>query len=371
MWELIEFREIRVFLVLAEELHFGRTAARLGLTQSRVSQSLRGFERKLGVKLFERTSRRVVLTAAGERLREAIGQPYDALTAALLATYDAYHPPSSPLRLGANNAASVGPRLLAVIDAYEDAAADRVVRIVELAAADMLAALRRGDVDVIIARLPADDPDLAVGPVMDHEPRVLAVAHDHPLAPRAGVTLEDIADYDVVWTDGVFPTTGEAFIPSRTPDGRPIRLVRRDAPRAPRSALRSDRQSATGPRGAHMVPAGIDARASRVHPRRPGHRSSRSTAMRVSSAAGNRWGASVPSMQAPRRLAPGSAHGVSRCCAPVVHSGRLERRLAAAARRGHPHGLSVRRWPRILRLRRSALPLPVRLRPTSQVARRT
>jgi DNA-binding transcriptional LysR family regulator len=226
MWELIEFREIRVFLVLAEELHFGRTAARLGLTQSRVSQSLRGFERKLGVKLFERTSRRVVLTAAGERLREAIGQPYDALTAALLATYDAYHPPSSPLRLGANNAASVGPRLLAVIDAYEDAAADRVVRIVELAAADMLAALRRGDVDVIIARLPADDPDLAVGPVMDHEPRVLAVAHDHPLAPRAGVTLEDIADYDVVWTDGVFPTTGEAFIPSRTPDGRPIRLVR-------------------------------------------------------------------------------------------------------------------------------------------------
>jgi DNA-binding transcriptional LysR family regulator len=226
MWELIEFREIRVFLVLAEELHFGRTAARLGLTQSRVSQSLRGFERKLGVELFDRTSRRVALTAAGERLREAIGQPYDALTGALRSTYDARHPPSSPLRLGANNAASVGARLLAVIDAYEDAASDRVVQIVELQAADMLAALRRGDVDVIIARLPADDPDLAVGPVMDQEPRLLAVAHDHPLAQRAGVTLEDIADYDVVWTDGVFPTTGEAFIPSRTPDGRPIRLVR-------------------------------------------------------------------------------------------------------------------------------------------------
>jgi DNA-binding transcriptional LysR family regulator len=226
MWELIEFRELRVFVVLAEERHFGRTAARLGLTQSRVSQSLRGFERKLGVELFERTSRRVALTAAGEHLREAVTQPYDALTAALRATHDAHHPPSSPLRLGANNAASVGARLLGVIDTYEDAASGRVVQIVELPAADMLGALRRGEVDVIIARLPADDPDLVVGPVMDHEPRVLAVAHDHPLAGRAGVSLEDIADYDVVWTDGVIPRTGEAFIPSRTPAGRPIRLVR-------------------------------------------------------------------------------------------------------------------------------------------------
>lgn len=226
MWELIEFRELRVFVVLCEELHFGRTAARLGLTQSRVSQSLRGFERKLGVELFERTSRRVALTAAGERLREAVTQPYDALTAALRATHDAHHPPSSPLRLGANNAASVGARLLGVIDTYEDAASGRQVQIVELPAADMLGALRRGEVDLIIARLPADDPDLVVGPVIDHESRVLAVAHDHPLAGRAGVSLEDIADYDVAWTDGLIPTTGEAFIPSRTPAGRPIRLVR-------------------------------------------------------------------------------------------------------------------------------------------------
>jgi DNA-binding transcriptional LysR family regulator len=224
MWELIEFREIRVFLVLAEELHFGRTAARLGLTQSRVSQSLRALERKLGVELFDRTSRRVVLTAAGGRVREAVRQPYDALTGALRVTYETHHP--APVRLGTNNAASVGPRLLRVIDVYEGGAPGRALQIVELQAADMLGALRRGEVDVIIARLPAEDPDLVVGPIIDHEPRVLAVAHDHPLAHRAGVSLEDIADYDVAWTDGVFPTADEAFFPSRTPDGRPIRLKR-------------------------------------------------------------------------------------------------------------------------------------------------
>lgn len=48
---MVELREIKAFLTLAEELHFGRTAARLGLTQSRVSQSLRSLERKLGEQL--------------------------------------------------------------------------------------------------------------------------------------------------------------------------------------------------------------------------------------------------------------------------------------------------------------------------------
>jgi DNA-binding transcriptional LysR family regulator len=224
MWELVELREIRVFLVLAEELHFGRTATRLGLTQSRVSQSLRGFEHKLGVQLLERTSRRVALTPAGERLHGAINEAYDRLTGVLRTTAAVDQP--SPLRLGANNATSVGSRLLAAIDAYESGAPGRTVRIVELSAADMLGALRRNDVDVIIARLPVDTPDLVVGPVMDHEPRLLAVASNHPLAAQPDVSVEDVADYDVGWTDGLLPTTGEAWFPSRSPSGRPIRLVR-------------------------------------------------------------------------------------------------------------------------------------------------
>ena len=68
MWQTVELREIRVFLTLTEELHFGRTAERLGLTQSRVSQTLRALERSLGDRLVDRTSRRVTLTPAGERL---------------------------------------------------------------------------------------------------------------------------------------------------------------------------------------------------------------------------------------------------------------------------------------------------------------
>src|SRR5919198_3775966 len=64
MWEHVELREIRVFLALCEELHFGRTAQRLQISQTRVSQTVRELEHKLGVRLFERTSRRGGLTAA-------------------------------------------------------------------------------------------------------------------------------------------------------------------------------------------------------------------------------------------------------------------------------------------------------------------
>jgi DNA-binding transcriptional LysR family regulator len=61
----LELREIRAFLTLAEELHFGRTAERLELTPSRVSQTIRTLETRVGGRLFERTSRRVRLTTTG------------------------------------------------------------------------------------------------------------------------------------------------------------------------------------------------------------------------------------------------------------------------------------------------------------------
>src|SRR3954468_5989986 len=105
MWETIELREIRVFLALADELHFRRTADRLGLTQSRVSQSLRSLEHKLGVELIHRTSRRVTLSPAGERFREEIRGAYAELVGALRQTHNVAVAVAGELRLGAHNAA--------------------------------------------------------------------------------------------------------------------------------------------------------------------------------------------------------------------------------------------------------------------------
>jgi DNA-binding transcriptional LysR family regulator len=70
-WRDVELREVRIFLVLADELHFGRTAERLGISQPGVSEAVRVLESRLGIKVFDWTSRRVRLTPAGEGLKQA------------------------------------------------------------------------------------------------------------------------------------------------------------------------------------------------------------------------------------------------------------------------------------------------------------
>src|SRR5260370_795408 len=75
MWQDPELRELRIFLVLADELHFGRTAERLGISQPGVSEAVRVLESRLGIKVFDRTSRRVQLTPAGEKLKRSLVPP--------------------------------------------------------------------------------------------------------------------------------------------------------------------------------------------------------------------------------------------------------------------------------------------------------
>jgi DNA-binding transcriptional LysR family regulator len=69
---VLERYELEAFLMLAEELHFGRTADRLHVSTARVSQTIKKLERRMGVSLFHRTSRRVELTAVGRQLYEDV-----------------------------------------------------------------------------------------------------------------------------------------------------------------------------------------------------------------------------------------------------------------------------------------------------------
>jgi DNA-binding transcriptional LysR family regulator len=227
MWRAVELREVRVFLALAEQLHFGRAAERLGLTQSRVSQSLRGLELKLGERLVDRTSRRVELTAAGERFLAEVAPAYEGLAAVLRRASRAADEPRDTLRIALVTGASGGPRLLEIIRAFEAEHPGCRVEVKEMALADRFEALGEGGVDLMVSRLPLRQPDLVVGPVLSCERRVLGVAADHPLSELSEVSLEEIADHQVTDVSGMLPPElEEAFIPKHAPSGRPLKFRR-------------------------------------------------------------------------------------------------------------------------------------------------
>jgi DNA-binding transcriptional LysR family regulator len=224
MWELVELRELHVFLVLHDELHFGRTAERLSLSQTRVSQTIQELETKLGTSLFERTSRRVSVTPAGCQLHEHAGPLYEQLRHALRGVYETNREIVGELRLGLSGPSSGGQALPEIIALFTSTHPGCSVQVTENPLADPLGPLRRRELDVIAFDLPIDAPDIVVGPILRRDDRLIAVAEDHPLARLETVSIEDIADYETHDHGGNYPTESlDAWSPPRTPSGRRVR----------------------------------------------------------------------------------------------------------------------------------------------------
>jgi DNA-binding transcriptional LysR family regulator len=226
MWEAIDLRELRVFLTLADELHFGRTAERLRLTPSRVSQSLRALEDKLGAQLVHRTSRRVQLTSLGERFLAEVGPVHRQLAEVLERTHAAAHSLEGTLRLGLFSGPAGGPHLVEIVDEFRALHPESEVEMVQLSWDDPLGPLHKGEVHLMTSWLPLEQPELVVGPVLTREPRVLAVARDHPFAERAKISAEELADQKLPRFDGWPRELREAFFPTKTPSGQSIGSVR-------------------------------------------------------------------------------------------------------------------------------------------------
>jgi DNA-binding transcriptional LysR family regulator len=224
MWSSVELRDLRVFLTLAEELHFGRTAERLHLTHSRVSQSIASLERKAGGRLFERTSRRVRLTAFGEQLRSQIGPAYQQIQSALSDLRGQAEGVAGVLRLGIYSPVAAGPNLIRIVRTFESRHPSCQVQMADVGLdIAQFSWLRRRELDLMVMRLPFSDPDFVVGPVLQREERVLVLARDHPLAGRESISVEDLADYTTTDVEGAPRETMDNFSPPVTPAGRAIR----------------------------------------------------------------------------------------------------------------------------------------------------
>lgn len=223
----MELRDIEIFLTLAEELHFGRTAERLHVSQARVSQAIKAQERRLGGSLFHRTSRVVELTPLGEQLRDDLRAGYDAIHQALARAGDAARGLTGTVRLGVMG--MIGAELSETIDAFRNRYPDCDVALHEVHFSDPFTALRDGELDLALLWRPVREPDLAEGPVVLTEGRVLAVWSGHELADRPSVSMEDFADRTFLELGPDLPSYWiESMLPERTPAGRPI-------PRGPRA----------------------------------------------------------------------------------------------------------------------------------------
>lgn len=217
----METRDIEILLTLAEELHFGRTAERLHLSQARVSQIIRKLERRIGAPLFERTSRRVRLTPIGRRLCQDLQQAYDLIQTSLARAETAALGTSQVLRLGVMGI--LGLELRHLIDTFRGRYPGSDVQLAEFHFSDPFAPLRTGQADLHLLWLPVREPDLTVGPVVLTEGRVLAVAAHHPLAAESSASLEDLGDHLVVDGGAEAPDYWvESMAPWRTPSGRRI-----------------------------------------------------------------------------------------------------------------------------------------------------
>jgi DNA-binding transcriptional LysR family regulator len=218
----MELAQIEAFLVLCEELHFGRTAERLHVSQPRVSRLIASLESQVGAAVAERTSRRVVLTPLGSRLRDELAPAYSLLTTAMSNARAAARSPG-PLRLGFT-ATTAGPQLDRLVTAFERAQPECALTLKEVPLAESYTPLRTGEIDVLVCWLVLDEPGLTLGPAIASYERVLAVASDHPLAGEQSVPVEVLADYPVPnWQfKGLAGRVRQAMVPSRTPSGRPV-----------------------------------------------------------------------------------------------------------------------------------------------------
>jgi DNA-binding transcriptional LysR family regulator len=217
----VELRDIEIFLTLAQELHFGRTAERLHVTPARVSQAIRHQERRIGTALFERSTRSVRLTPAGHQLYRELDAGYRQIMNGIATVSATAQESGGTLTLG-----TMGPQawmIDKIVEQFRARHPDIHVDHRDINPVTPFAQLRSGEVDVAHLWLPIHEPDLTTGSVTHASPVLLMLADSHPCAGRASVCLEDYGDLTFVSPASPFPPAmEEAFQPFHTPSGRPI-----------------------------------------------------------------------------------------------------------------------------------------------------
>lgn len=209
----IDLRKLRYFVAVAEELHFGRAAARLHIAQPVLSRQIRAFERELRAELFVRDRRSTVLTEAGRQLLADAGP--------LLASAEALRRRVQRAAHGRQTftiAFMPGIIVTAEARAIAQLHPELTVGVVRTSRDDQAQVLREGRADVGYVRLPVDQRGLRLRPLFT-EPRVVVLPAEHRLAGKESVDLAELAEERLLQDPEAVPEWRD--LPNRPTDPEP------------------------------------------------------------------------------------------------------------------------------------------------------
>ena len=192
----LDIRLLRAFAVVAEENNISRAAQRLFISQPPLTRHIRHLEAQLGVTLFQRHSKGLILTDAGREVLEII-RPMLALQARTLAALSelSVHSPQ-PLRLGLTTAFEQG-----IFAAVESALSDhtRTLHITRHASPALAQQVRKGKLDAALVALPLNTEGLHLHPLPYQEPLIAALPASWPEAARPALTLRALNHRPLFW----------------------------------------------------------------------------------------------------------------------------------------------------------------------------
>jgi LysR family transcriptional regulator, benzoate and cis,cis-muconate-responsive activator of ben and cat genes len=219
----VHLRQLACFFAVAQELHFGRAAERLGIGQASVSEAIKALEQDIGGSLFDRTSRRVSLTHLGEMLLKGAEFPYISLSTTIRDCREQAAGRPRRLRFGFFGGGLYElhrPFVEEICRGHKDIK----LEMIELSFLDHFHGVRQGDVDIAFCRLPLGAPGLVHGTVLMKDRRMLCLPHGHRLLAFDRLPAEALGGETLVrLPSGVTNQEWLDFhLPTHTPDGAQI-----------------------------------------------------------------------------------------------------------------------------------------------------
>ena len=209
----MELRHLRYFLAVAEELNFTRAARRLNIAQPPLTQQIKALEAELGVMLFDRSTYRIELTAAGKLFAAEVARILNDVQDAVLLTQRAARGVVGQMRVGFTESASFNPVVPATFRTFRALCPGVEIALEEHQSIELIEALREGRVDAAFVRPPVNTGQGLTMDLLVAEEMVVALPGTHELANRPALDLRDLSNETfILYPRSVRPGLADAVI---------------------------------------------------------------------------------------------------------------------------------------------------------------